>query len=269
MVDDGEAQDEVGPHPVDERRALARPPAEPGRRVGEVEDERQDPPLALAAEIAVEAVDDDVVGVDGDDRRAPASRASRENRPSLAPRSSTSRGRPRPTAAATNRSLARRSPVGVVGPVAVVRPRRRPACPTSAPSIGLLEVAQLGVDQAGAEPGPLELGLDVALAVGVGVPALGPGVQLDVGEHALLKPARAAQQLGRGRRRDAVDAPPQQRLEGTSREGLDEQRVEEQLAELAVAGPRLAGAEPLERADVDEDRLGADELDVVRRWRPW
>ena len=34
VVDDRQAQHEVGPHAVDERRALARPPAEAGRRVG-------------------------------------------------------------------------------------------------------------------------------------------------------------------------------------------------------------------------------------------
>ena len=123
----------------------------------------------------------------------------------------------------------------------------------------------MGVDEAGPEPGLLELRLDVALAVGVGVPALGPGVQLDVGEHALLQAAAAPQQVGGGGRGDPVDAAAQQRLERDVADGLDQERVEEQLAELAVARPRLAGPEPFERPDVDEHRLGAGELDVVRR----
>ena len=88
-------------------------------------------------------------------------------------------------------------------PVAVVRPRRVLLAPLQ-PVDRLLEVLQLGVDQPGTEPGPLQLGLDVALAVGVGVPALGPGVQLDVGEHALREaaPRRAA-----GRRRSVGEMP--------------------------------------------------------------
>ena len=43
------------------------------------------------------------------------------------------------------------------------------------------------------------------------------------------------------------------------------QRVEDEHAELPVAGPGLALAEPLEGADVDEHRLGAAPLDVVGR----
>ena len=69
VVDDGQAQHEIGPDALDERQALPRPPAETRRRVGQVEHEGQHTSLALAPEVAVEAVDDEVVGVDGDDGR--------------------------------------------------------------------------------------------------------------------------------------------------------------------------------------------------------
>ena len=44
----------------------------------------------------------------------------------------------------------------------------------------------------------------------------------------------------------------QQRLEGDAPVGLQHQRQQEVHVELAVAVPRLARPEPLERADVDE-----------------
>ena len=50
-------------------------------------------------------------------------------------------------------------------------------------STALLQVGQLRLDQLRAEPGPLELALDVALGVGVGVARLGAGVEPDVGEE--------------------------------------------------------------------------------------
>ena len=67
VVDDGQAQHEIRPDALDERQALARPPAEPRRRVGQVEHEGEDASLTLAPEVAIEAIDDEVVGVDGDD----------------------------------------------------------------------------------------------------------------------------------------------------------------------------------------------------------
>jgi hypothetical protein len=47
--------------------------------------------------------------------------------------------------------------------------------------------------------------------------------------------------------------------------GLQQQRIEEQHAELAISGPGLALAQLLERADVYEQRLRATKLDVVGR----
>ena len=58
-------------------------------------------------------------------------------------------------------------------------------------------------------------------------------------------------------------APAQPRLEADVLEGLEQQRVEHGLAELAVPGPGLAGADLLEGADVDEDRPGAREGEAV------
>jgi hypothetical protein len=47
--------------------------------------------------------------------------------------------------------------------------------------------------------------------------------------------------------------------------GLEHQRIQEQHAELAVAGPWLVLPQPLERADVDEHRARPAELHVVGR----
>ena len=52
-------------------------------------------------------------------------------------------------------------------------------------------------------------------------------------------------------------------MEGNVADCLDVERVEEQLAELAIPGPGLARLETLERTDVDEHRLAAHELHVV------
>jgi hypothetical protein len=79
--------------------------------------------------------------------------------------------------------------------VAVVRPRRGGRLAIEVLD-RLLEVVQVRVDQAGAEAGALQLGPDIALAVGVGVFPLGASVQLDVREDALLEPPPAFEQRG-------------------------------------------------------------------------
>ena len=133
--------------------------------------------------------------------------------------------------------------VGVVATLAVAPTRSSRCCFHDSRSTAFCEVAQLGVDQRRPEAGPLELGADVALAVGVGVLALGAGVQPDVGEHALAEAAATADDRGGDAGGDPVEAAAQQRLERHVAQRLDVQRVEEQLAELAVAGPRLAAAQ--------------------------
>ena len=49
---------------------------------------------------------------------------------------------------------------------------------------------------------------------------------------------------------------------------LQQEGIEEQLAELAVADPRLAGRPPLKRRDIHEYRRRTDPLDVDTRTRP-
>ena len=58
--------------------------------------------------------------------------------------------------------------------------------------------------------------------------------------------------------------PAQQRLEVDAGDGLDEQRVQEQLAELAVPGPRLAGRRRSNEPTSMKTGPGPAELDVVR-----
>ena len=101
----------------------------------------------------------------------------------------------------------------------------------------------MGVDQRRPEAGPLQFGAHVALAIRVGVLALGAGVQPDVGEDPLAEVAALADDRGRDAGRDPVEAAAEQRLERHVAQRLDVQRVEEQLAELAVARPRLAVAQ--------------------------
>ena len=220
VVDDGQAEDEVGPHAVDEGSALARAPSERRRRVGQVEHERQDALLALGTQIAVEAVDDEVVTVDGDD--AAGAGAQGEPGEVAVVGAEVEHARARGHGGGDESLLGLEVGRAVVAAVGVVRPRRRLAAPRQAPD-GLLQVLQLGVDDGGAEAGALQLGLEVTLEVGVGVAPLGAGVQLDVGEHALGQVARAAQEVGGDDRRDAVDAAAQERLEGHVAQRLDEQ----------------------------------------------
>ena len=47
--------------------------------------------------------------------------------------------------------------------------------------------------------------------------------------------------------------------------GLQKERIEKQLTELAVADPRFAGPQPLERGNIDKDRPAAGPLDVEGR----
>ena len=82
-------------------------------------------------------------------------------------------------------------------------------------------------------------------------------------EHARLHLVGAGEQLGQVLGLDPLDGPAQPGLEADVLVGLEQQRVQHRLAELPVAGPRLAGADPLEGADVDEDRPGARERQVV------
>ena len=100
----------------------------------------------------------------------------------------------------------------------------------------------------------------------VGVARLEPRVQEDVREHALAE-AVAERHAGRASAVGVMPSidPRSQGWKGTPFSRLEQQRIEVEHAELAVADPRLALAQPLERADVDEHRPRALELHVVGR----
>src|SRR5439155_11650839 len=95
--------------------------------------------------------------------------------------------------------------------------------------------------------------------------ALEPSVQRDVRQHSAPEEIAEREQAPRLDRRDAGKAAPEPRAEVDALVRLEQQRVQVEHAELPVARPWLAGAQPLERADVDEHRLRAAPLDVVRR----
>ena len=94
------------------------------------------------------------------------------------------------------------------------------------------------------------------------MPGLEPVVQDDVRQHAAPE---TGQERSRLARLDPFEAPAQQGLWRDTAVGLQHQRIEEERAELAVAGPGFALAQPLEGADVHEHGLRAAPLDVVRR----
>jgi hypothetical protein len=212
VVDDGEAEYEIGTNPVDERHAFARSPAESRRRIGKVHDEREDPALPLSTEIAVQTIDDEVVAIHG-------------NHGSCAPRQCQSA-----EVAVVGTEVEHLSDgagsddprheellgveVGgaVVRPVRVVRPRGCLAPPRE-PGDGLLEALELRVDDRWPESRALQFGLDIALTIGVGVPLLGSRVQLHVHQHVLVEQGITAQEMGGHMRRDAVDAASQKGLE--------------------------------------------------------
>jgi hypothetical protein len=90
-------------------------------------------------------------------------------------------------------------------------------------------------------------------------------VQEDVAEHAAPEAVAQRHQRAHLRRRDPIDRAAQPGLEGHVLERLEQQRIEVEHAELAVADPGLALPQALERADVHEHRPGALELHVVGR----
>ena len=115
----------------------------------------------------------------------------------------------------------------------------------------------------GVAQSPVHLPLDLA-ALGAGVARLEPRVQQHVRHHALAE-ALAGEHGARVVRRDPIERAAQRGVVRQVLVGLQHQRIEEQHAELPVAGPRLVGPEALERADVDEHRPRAAPLDVVGR----
>ena len=106
--------------------------------------------------------------------------------------------------------------------------------------------------------------LEVLLHLAIGVAGLELRVQDDVREDAAPEAVAEAEEPAHLVRLDSLERAAEPRLEGHALVGLEHQRVEHERAELPVAGPRLALAQALEGADVDEDRLSTPPLHVVR-----
>ena len=141
--------------------------------------------------------------------------------------------------------------------LAVPGPGRASPAGSEAPD-ELPEPADVCLDQLLAEAGRLQLGANVAGPVGV--LRLQPVVQDHVREY----PASKTREQRPGLRRlDSLEAASEPRLRCDPAVGLQQQRVEEQCAELAISGPGLTISQPLEGAHVDEDRLRAAPLHVV------
>ena len=100
VVDERQGQGQVGGAPPLQLPSLEAAPPEARRGVGEIADQRQDAPVVLGAQRAVERLDGGVVGVDRDDAGAARPRsASRRRRCSRGPRRAP--GSSRPTASRT------------------------------------------------------------------------------------------------------------------------------------------------------------------------
>src|SRR5919108_1351195 len=261
VMDERQAEREVGRAARRERPPLEPAPAEARRGVGEVHRQREDLRLALVPERLVEPVDDERIGVDrdhllgglgGDPRVAALVAAEVPDEPGPL-------GRHR---CGDERGLPLRVLVAVGRRRPVARPRRAGRPPLQARDEPL-EALDVRDDQLLPEPRLLQLALDVDVAILVA--ALEARMEEDVRERAATEAVAQREQVPALLRRDPVDPSAEPRLEGHVLPGLEEERVEEEHAELPVAGPGLALTEPLERADVDEDRLRAAELDVVGR----
>ena len=87
----------------------------------------------------------------------------------------------------------------------------------------------------------------------------------DVGEQAAPEAVPEREQRRHLGRPDPVDRPAHPGMERHVLRRLEQQRIQVEHAELAVAHPGLALAQPLVRADVHEHRARAAELDVVGR----
>ena len=157
VVDHGQAEHEVGPHPVDEGAAApasatrAQATGRPGRARAAGCGAR--PPSAAAGRGGRPR---------GDRRRRRRRARPRPRRPRARTGRRWRRGRGpsarrgRAVARATNSAFASRSRVRVVAAVAVARPRRRRGLPLE-PLDGPLQVGHLGVDDLGTEARPLQL----------------------------------------------------------------------------------------------------------------
>ena len=213
------------------------------------------------AQRAVEPVDHAVVDVERDRVRRPLRRDPRVP-PVVRAQVPDERPRLPKDGGAHELLLGARVLVRVAARRPVLAPLRRAAVRLETPD-ELLQPLQICLDQLLREPGVTQLLPDVLRPVGVA--SLELRVECDVLEHASPQGVSATEERPRLRRVDPLEAPAQPGLERDGPVGLEQQRVEEQHAELAVAEPRLAGTGALERADVDEDRARSTPLDVVRR----
>src|SRR6266508_3322597 len=260
MMDQRKTEGQLRCPSLRERPPLQSSPAECRGRVDEVGDEREDRRAALVAKLAEEYLDDRGVAVEGDHA---ACRLGRDPGVATVVAAQVPHQVPAPGARdlAHELRLALRLSLAVARRRRVLGPRRGGRVPAQ-PAHESLEAADVRQDQFLLEAGRAELALQIA--AGVRVSALEPAVQRDMGRDATPEEVTAREESPALAGRDAFDSPTEPRLERHALVGLEEERVEEEHAELPVAEPRLSRAEPFEGADVDEHGLRAAPLNVVR-----
>ena len=245
-----EAQDEIRRAAIGQRPAFPSPPAQAGRGVGDVRHEWQDGCVALSLERVIQAVDDDVVGVQRQDVFGVFGR-----HPGVDTGVATDVPHQRPALGRQHLSHDRRfaCQVGVLVAVfpLIVRPgraRRVPVQPLDRPA----QPGKVVLDERGAETGGAQLALDVPVrgfVAGLHLP-----LQVYMGQHA------GPEIVARGQARPAlvgshaIEPPTQPGVERDVPIGLKQERIEEHFAELAVAGPGVSRFVCREGADVDERR---------------
>ena len=241
-------------------RSPPRQPS-PGDGRGKVLEHGKDDAVALGMEAAVEAVENLLVGVDGEHRSG-----HRRRHPGEVP--VVGAEVPHHVRTVLGEHLVQEVGLGpaVTGDVAALVGVPSSRSTGRGPSRGLhggAQPAHVALDQLLLEPGGAELGAEVPGAVLVA--ALAPGGQGHVEQRRLVGSVTEREHrchlLGGG----SLGIAAQPRLVGDPHVGPQHQRVEVLAEELPVAHPDVARLERLERPDVDEHRPGADELHVVRR----
>ena len=240
--------------------ALHASPALIGRRVGQVDHQRQDLPAVGAGLLRlVEMLDrhpiaihrHDMIGMLGDDPREGAGVAAEI--PGAPPAAL-------PGCLAHERAFGRE----LGGDRSCGSGRSRPRWSWSRRGEAAHDLTQprhVAHDELPVEAGLGDRVADPARPAGIA--ALQRVLRHHMQEHARPDEVSRGDQPTQGRGRDAVDLAAQPGAKVDALIGLQEQGVEEQLAELPVADPRLAVGRRLERWNIDEDRLGPPPLDIV------
>ena len=261
VVNQGQAQDEVGLGALVKRPALGTAPAQVWRRVCQITDKGENRGVGCGFEGLIQAFNDQRINVHGHDCCGALSGDTRKG-------------------AGITAEIPHHGPVSGLGDAAhkirflgvlglgigrvlgIVRPGGLGALPAQF----LDESGQTG------DVGLNQLGIKAGTAQGVwnvpgcvGIAGLGLGLQIHVAEDPGPEPITDRHELATVLGVNPVNAAPQPRLKGHVFIGLEEQRIQKQLTKLAIANPRFTRREGRKRGDVDKNGLAANPLNIEGR----